>query len=296
MREFFQNPDVADDPIYRRLGTACASPLLEARSFIERTWAACGQFLDSDALKRATQEFYPVWWELYLAYCLHAVGVSLAARTDRIYRGKGRPDLFTDNPRLWIEAVMPTPGDGPDRLSEPQPGEVFAVPTDAFVLRLRSAVQEKIVKLRRYIADGTIPSGDAMIIAVSGGRLPFRYTEQPIPAIVRAVYGVGSLTLELDSATKKIAGHSVEYRDHVVKKSESLVMTDVFLQRENAHVSAVLYSASDCVNRPKNPGQDFILVHNPNALARVPDGWLPVGDEYRIEAGALCRKRAGDEG
>src|SRR5712692_1497671 len=292
MREFFQNPEVADDPVYRRVcktdtSLPEAQVLLEqARGFVERMWEACGQFIDSDAPERARQEFNPVWWELYLAYCLHNAGISLVARADRIHQGPGRPDLLTENPRVWIEAVMPKSGDGPDALVEPPPGKVFRVPTDAYVLRLLTAIQEKARKFKNYIEEGTIPSGDATIIAVSGGRLPFRYTEPPIPSIARALLGVGSPVLEIDAATKTVAGHYVEHRDQIEKQSGSLVPTDVFLRKEYAHVSAVLYSSSDCVNHPQKPGQDFILIYNPNALVRVPNGWLLVGDQYWIEADA----------
>jgi hypothetical protein len=149
---------------------------------------------------------------------------------------------------------MPNSGDGPDALSKPPPGQAFTVPIDDFVLRPHTAIAAKIYKLSQYIEDGTISREDATIVAVSGGRLPFRFTEGPIPSIVRAVLGVGSPVLEINRAARKIVGASIEYRDHVLKKSGCLVDTDVFLRDESAHVSAVLYSSADCVNHPQKPG------------------------------------------
>jgi hypothetical protein len=82
---------------------------------------------------------------------------------------------------------------------------------------------------------------------------------------------------------------SVEFRDRVLKKSKAAVPTDLFLQKESAHVSAILYSASDCVNHTREPGEDFILVHNPSATVQIPDRWLPVGEQYWIEDHVLRR-------
>jgi hypothetical protein len=270
------------DPIYRKSLESSNPHTLRARLLFERMQETCGQFLGSEPRDRATKNFYPTWWELYLAYALHNAGVPLITRSDRIHPEEG-PDLLAATPRVWVEAVMPESGDGPDALSEPLSGEVYSVPIDAFVLRLRTAIDAKILKLNQYIEDKTISLEDAAIVAVSGGRLPFRFTEGPVPNIVRAVLGVGSPVLEINREARNVVGRSVEYRDHVMKRSECRVDTDVFFRDESAHVSAVLYSSADCVNHPKRPGSDFILVHNPKASVPLAYRWLPTGDEYWID-------------
>jgi hypothetical protein len=208
--------------------------------------------------------------------------------------GKGVPDLLTTNPRIWIEAVMPHPGTGPDALSEPALGKVSTVPLEGIVLRILTALQEKALRLRHYLEDGTISASDATVIAVSGGRLPFRFNEYPIPSIVRAVCAVGSLVLNLDLPTKRRAETRVEFRDHVRKKSNASVSTNLFLQRESAQISGVLYSPADCVNYPGRPGTEFILVHNPNATVPLTNDWLPSGHQWWIEGdhlrSAACRR------
>lgn len=281
------------DPMYCKIRESSNPHTLKARLLLERIQETCGQFLGSDPQDRVTKDFYPTWWELYLAYALHNAGIQLVTRADRTHPEEG-PDLLARNPSVWIEAVMPESGDGADALSEPLPGEVFTVPIDAFVLRLRTAIGAKILKLRQYIESGTISFRDAAIIAVSGGRLPFRFTEGPVPNIVRAVLGVGSPIVEINRATKKIVGRSIEYRDQVMKKSEHPVDTDVFFRDESAHVSAVLYSSADCVNHPKSPGSDFVLVHNPKAFEPIAYRWLQTGDEYWIDkSSAALRSRIG---
>lgn len=285
---FFQG-DVAGEGLYADILNARNRYFRKARRLTDRMWSSCGQFVDADPPDRARKDdFYPVWWELYLAYALSNAGVQLVPRRDRPRCvGKGHPDLLTSNPRVWIEAVMPQAGIGADALSEPPSGGVFDVPLDDFVLRLATAIQEKVTKLESYIKNGTISSTDATVIAVSGGRLPFRFTEYAIPNIVRSVCGVGFVGVQLDVLKRKRTGAYVEFRNHVQKKSTAKVPTDLFLRKESAHVSAVLYSSSDCVNYPRRPGAEFILVHNSSATVPLADTWLPRGCQYWIKNGEL---------
>jgi hypothetical protein len=263
----------------------------KARRFTNRMWDSCGHLIDADAPERARKDdFYSVWWELYIAYALSRAGISFVPRKERPrVAGKGRPDLLAQNPRVWIEAVMPNAGVGPDALTEPIGGGVYTVPLDAITLRLITAIRSKATVIQGYIEEGTISSDDPTVIAVSGGRLPisFRLNGYPVPDPVRALFGVRHLTLEFDRETRERIGTSVEACGQVTKKSNSPVATDFFLQHQSAHVSAVLYSVSDCVNYQRVPGSDFILVHNPNARVPLAKNWLPVGRQYSVEGEQL---------
>jgi hypothetical protein len=252
--EFFQDSGVVVDPLYEKVRAANNPYCLKARNLIERMWPACARFIDEDAAQRATVDFSAVWWELYLAFSLSQLGVALLCRDEKPTFGKGRPDIITKSPRVWIEAVTPTAGEGPDALAEPEPGKVFDVPIEGYILRLRNSIQNKIEAVDRYIEGRTIPPAEPIIIAVSGARLPFRFTEGPTPNIVRAVLGVGNIVLEFDIATKEHLNTSLEYKNHVVKKSQKTVATDLFLHRQSERVSAILYCASDCVKSPTAAG------------------------------------------
>ncbi|HEY2392341.1 MAG TPA: hypothetical protein VGK22_14295 [Candidatus Angelobacter sp.] len=289
MNEFFQDTGTVVDPLYQKVRNPANPYCLKARNLIERMWSASGQFVDSDTRERAKLDFSAAWWELYLAFALLELGVSLLPNEKKPRLGKGRPDLVSVSPRVWIEAVAPEAGIGPDALTEPEAGRVFDVPIESYILRLRNAIQNKIQVIDRYILNGTIPSGESVIIAISGSRLPFRFTEGPIPNIVRAVFGVGNMVLEFDVTTRNHMNTSLEYKDHVLKKSNQPVATDLFLRKESEHVSAILYSASDCVNHPPQPGPDFILVHNPNAQVPVPESWLLGVDQYWMDEQVLRR-------
>lgn len=292
MAAFFDETAVAKDRLYVDIVKASNRYLRKARRLTERMWTSCGQFVEANAPIRAwADDFYPVWWELYLAYALSQAGISLVPNKEHPRdEGRGRPDLLANGPRVWIEAVMPQAGVGSDALIEPTSQTAFDIPTDRFVLRLTTALREKFGKVRQYIEEGTIPISDAAVVAISGGRLPFRFQESPIPNIVRALCGVGSLCAEIDVQSLRRRGTYIEFRDHVEKISKSPASTDLFLRKEFAQISAVLYSSADCVNYPRKPGLEFVLVHNPNARIPLPNGWLPMGEQYWIQDGVLRRE------
>lgn len=284
---FFRKDEVANDILYSRIANPANQYESDARRLTERMWETCGHIIEPDAPERARKhDFYSVWWELYLAYALSRAGVSFVPSNARPkVVGKGRPDLLSENPRVWIEAVMPQSGDGPDALTEPIRSGVYKVPLEGITLRLITAIRSKATVVQTYMEEGTISPSDATIIAVSGGRLPMscRYNGYPVPDPVRAVYGVSYLAREFDIQSMEQIGTSVQACGEVLKKSRSAVATDFFLQSESAHVSAVLYSYSDCVNYPRVPGSEFILVHNPQARVPLSKKWLPLGRQYSLE-------------
>jgi hypothetical protein len=227
-----------------------------------------------------------VFWELYLAHALSTSGVSLQpqARTKKNQKG---PDLFATNPDVWIEAIMPGPGTGPDAMEYPPMGKAYDAPVDSFILRLRSAFETKARVMTGYMKAGPIQPGQAGVIAISGAMLPTAIGEAPVPRILKALLGVGNPVLKVDQRTSQIVGHSVEHRDEIEKKSRTVIRTNPFLDPAYSHISAVVYSASNWVTHPEKPGIDFTVVHNENANIKLPHGWLQVGDEYWREGDEL---------
>jgi hypothetical protein len=287
----FQQDQAASDPLYSKIAYAANQYDGDAHQFTETLWNSCSHIIESDAPERARKhDFYSVWWELYLAYALSQTGISFVANNARPkVVGKGRPDLLAENPRVWIEAVMPQSGDGPDALTEPVCGGVYSVPLEGLTLRLITAIRSKATVIQTYMEEGTISRSDTTIIAVSGGRLPisFRFNGYPVPDPVRAVYGVSYLAMEFDIQSMEQTGTSVQVCGEALKKSRSPVATDFFLQSESSHVSAVLYSYADCVNYGRVPGSEFILVHNPQARVPLPKNWLRLGRQYSLEGQQL---------
>lgn len=287
--EFFQVTGAATDPLYERVKCPENRYCQKAHDLLGHMWAKCGQFIDKEARERAKLDFSAVWWELYLSYVLSELSFTLVPDNKKPHLGKGRPDIVTSSPRVWIEAVTPTAGEGADAISDPPMGKVYDVPVEGTMLRLLNAIQTKSSVVERYISDGTIPYGEPAIIAVSGARLPFRFTEGPIPTIVRSVYGIGNVCVEIDLSTKECVRPSLESKAQILKKSKSRVATDFFLREQSAHVSAILYNPADCVNHPPIPGQDFVLIHNPNALAPLGDDWMPSADQFWMQGDTVRR-------
>jgi hypothetical protein len=118
---------------------------------------------------------------------------------------------------------------------------------DAYVLRLRTAIDEKAKKIKSYMQRGIIQRGEATAIAVSGGRLEYRFAEGIIPKIVRAAFAVGNVAVHLDESTGETGGQSVEYRDEARKTKVLPVNPDIFLDKHYAHISALIYSCLDCL-------------------------------------------------
>jgi len=210
------------------------------------------------------------------------------------YRNNKGPDLFAEDPGVWLEAVVVRCGTGPDALQYPEMMKAYSYNPDGVVLRLRSAIRDKSTKLQNYIADGIIKPGHATVIAISGVTLPHRFSGITPPEIVRAVYPANNPVIEINRETRAVSDRYIEYRDRVKKSLGAEVATDVFLDSEFAHISAVLYGEADWVNPASPPGGDFKIVHNSMAVTPLPDGWFPAGHEYWWRDGARLESRRHD--
>lgn len=287
---FFGQQTAPTDPIYAMTASSGEDPHPHAREFIEGLYKETAEYLDPDVAERApTSGLTPAFAEMYVAFALKRNGICLVPRGRRKPKRNG-PDLLAEDPDVWIEVVAATSGRGADRLQTPVSGICYKVPTDPYVLRLRSVIEEKAGKLDTYIKREYIRDGQAAVIAICGALLEYRYSELPVPRIVRALYGVGDLVLSIDRTTTKVIGYSVAEHDAITKVCGELVQTNLFCHPGYAHVSAVLYTPSCWVCHPYLPGQEFIVVHNPYAHAQLPDKWLPTGDEYWLREGEVQKK------
>jgi hypothetical protein len=263
---------------------------IRARAFLENLFRDYAVFLDPDILQRATQDMPTVFCELYVACALHGSGVPLQ-QLQRTKQNKKSPDLFSVNPDVWIEAVMPKMGSGPDAMKLQELGVASGVPVDPFILRLRTAFGDKARAMTEYANAMIVRPDQAAVIAIGGCMLGSGIGECIPPRIVRALLGVGSPVLHLDLATLTTIDHTIEHRDEVIKKLGSPVKTDPFLDPAYAHISAVIYSASNWVTHSEKPGRDFTIIYNENANVPLPRGWMQAGEEYWREGNELRSAR-----
>ena len=294
MQSFFKS-GIATDPEYCITRDGCAEYQTNAREYLEHIWRECAPYVDSDAAEKATRDLSAVYWELQLAYALKSSGKNLVPRKHLAYKSNEGPDLFVENhPGTWLEAVVVRPGRGPDALQyhDPAKGKIQSYNTDGVILRLRSVIRDKSIKIQKYISAEIVKPNQPVVIAISGLALPYRLCPfvDP-PAIVRSVYPVNNQVIELDLERLQSADYYLEYRDHVRKSLGAEVATDLFLDPQFSHISAVLYDEAHWLDPPSRLGAHFKLVHNLMAAMPLPDGWLPVGIEYWWRDGARLEGR-----
>ena len=290
MTSFFK-PGPATDPIYLNARDGLEEHHARGREYLERIYREFAPYVDPDSAEKATCDLAAVYWELQLAYAIKSAGKNLVPRNRLKYINNKGPDLFAENPGVWIEAVVVRCGTGPDALQYPEMMKATEYNPDGVILRLRSAIRDKSTILQNYIADGIIKPGQATVIAISGVVLPYRFSGRFPPEIVRAVYPVNNPVIEFNRVTRTMGDPYIEYRDCVKKKLGAGVATDVFLDPEFSHISAVLYGEADWVNPLNSPGADLKIVRNFMAVTPLPDGWFPAGDEYWCRDGEHIESR-----
>ena len=260
------------------------------KNFVESLWKIYKPYADKHFQSDAAIHFQERFWEMYL-------GATFLKHRFTINRGGDKgPEFYLSNTpkKIWIEAITPGHGNGPDAYELPKtPGNspvAFTVPTNEIILRLRNAIWEKKRKYESYVADGVVSADDVYIIAINSKRIDTIVLSADLPNIVKSVYPFGDLVVILDRVTLKIEDEVHEYKDTVKKKSGSLVSTSIFLGDDYAGISAVIYSDVDCANKPDALGSDFLLVHNARATNKLDLGTFKFGYEYWIENSALNHK------
>lgn len=247
------------------------------RQYLEELWQRFEPFADPEFRIEIASNFQGRFWEMYLACALLDLGFELEARES------AGPDVCvrTNPGHVWLEATAPDQGTGGDAVPPPKyGGEAERVPEEQITLRIQSAIWDKHKKHNEYRKSGRIAAEDPYVIAINGKRIREIVADSSPPLIVKAVFPFGSPYVVLDRETHEIVGEGYQYRPGIEKASGAVVDTDFFMNNTYAGISAVLFSTVDALNRPSNPGGDFRLVHNPNAVAPLPLGWLPAGVEY----------------
>jgi hypothetical protein len=256
--------------------------LASTKSFLERMWVRFTPFADKNFRSAIAQSFHSRFWEMYLGYALLSNGKELIAASDT------GPDLcMLELPEpLWIEAIAPSAGKGPDAVPEEPLGVTYKFPSDAIILRLRSAIEEKFQKYKIYRDDRLLSPSEPFVIGINGRGLPSAWTEPDLPRIVRAVFPIGSPYVTIDKNTMGKVDEGYMYRREIIKLSGNPVSTTIFQDPQYAGISAILYCNHDIFNRsPKESdiSLGFSVIHNPLANNPVPHRWLPCGREFWVQ-------------
>jgi hypothetical protein len=265
------------------------------RAWLDEAWMRCAPFLDPNFASRFRVEFHQRAWELRLAWTLLELGLPLV---QRMAQGEG-PDFeiaaSSTHPRTWIEAATVSHGDGVDRVLEPPSRGIYKSDPKAVMLRYARAFQGKWADLRRYCVKGIVGNTDAYVIAINPGSMVRATREQcdgpfmDTPWIVRVLYGIGESFVRIPIGVEcHEPEHGIHHQPFIARRSGRPVDSQFFCDPASSRISAVLFGRRDVFNRPSRPGDDFLLVHNDQAAARLPSGWLCGGVEYEPRDGQLC--------
>lgn len=246
---------------YRNVRDSVSGPSAEGRRFIEELWPRYRGLEDQHFLEDARTHFLERFWEMYLGVTLIDHGLALT----RV--GEAGPDFSFQygDMNVFVEAVVPGPGNGVDSVDEPEVNTATEVPTDRILLRFTNSVDTKRKQFQAAIAAGICGRDAGYVVAFNSCGVPHAAHGNTLPYFVQALLPIGAPTLVLNRGTGKVVDSYYAHRDTVAKASGAPVSTALFLDAAYSFISAAISSSVDCVNRPAELGADFVVLHNPSA-------------------------------
>jgi hypothetical protein len=230
---------------------------------------------------------------MFLGCSLLDIGFNLVRRSAQKSAG---PDICIAEPgrHVWIEAVAPTPGAGPDAVP-PLDADGGWISEEHIVLRIRSAIEDKHRLYEKYLDARIIDEVDAFLIAVNGGRIPHADVAFPdeVPYSIQAVLPLGAPSATIDTMTLAVVAQGFAHRPRIVKQSGTEISTTVFLDPAYQGISGLLFSTVHPVRSAGGGVRALSLLHNPIAAQtrRLPAGWLPGTVEWWVANDELLHRR-----
>lgn len=247
----FLNGDTDFDPVYKAIRDSENPCDKKGKQFCIDLWEIFEQFSDDHFVSQIQKDFHARFWEMYLTCTLIEKGYQVTCP-------KPGPDILLscNQSSMWIEAIAPTSGDIElkDSVPEITMGSVQNVPNDQVILRYRSAIAVKSEKYKEYVKKGIVNESDQFVIAINGCRVNNSRTDYDPPRIVRAVFPIGDEYITIDKFTGKSLDSGFLFKKSISKSSGSKIPIDIFLDKSHSFLSGVIFSLSDCCNRPEKNG------------------------------------------
>jgi len=252
----------------------------------------CRHLLDKKFESQLMADFPSSYSELYFSYVLMKKNqLDLAHPKDE------GPDIYIKTLDTWVEIITAKDGDksNPNSIPDLVSNQVYTSLQNQLKLRLTSCISEKKLQHNKHLRKGSVSSTQGLVIGINGGWLSGltgipAYPVGGFPEIVQVLFGIGFMVFDLSKETGKILGTRFESQTSIPKISAKtgLIPIDIghFLKPENSHISAVIYSYAN-INTGvdiENLGTDFITVHNPYAVKKLPTGIINCGIEYKAES------------
>ena len=254
-----------------------------AKRYVERLWRTYAPYADRHFREDARRHFLQRYWEMYLVVALKDAGFTPIRLADE------GPEFFIeiDGRRVWVEAIAPGGGHGPDKVPEFPFGEAFNVPTEQVLLRYTNALAEKHAKYRRDVEKGIVEPDDGYVLAINCREIPHARFGGVIPYVVQAFLPFGNPAVAFDIRTGMIVDKYFERRESVSKLNAVKIPTTAFLDPAYAGISAIVHSAVDAANSPVVLGEEFLVLHNPLASRPIGTGTFSRWRQYVFESNRI---------
>ncbi|MGH6881513.1 hypothetical protein, partial [Hypericibacter sp.] len=267
-------------PAYVSLREADSENSAEVRKYVLNLWKRYAPYAERNFVAQFACQTQQRYWEMYLACCLLDIGMRIRTHPDG-------PDIEIQDhqPKIWIEATVPTPGEKghPDAVTdllETSRGVMRRVPVEQILLRFASAFDTKQRQISTYRGRGLVADDDVCIIAISGGAIgSFSTLNGDMPFIVKLLFGIGNRYIEVDSSQLGIVGSGHEFKGVAIKSNAEPISLAPFRNSAYKFVSAVLYTSQGIGNSPARLGDDLVVIHNPLANVRLARGIISRGSE-----------------
>lgn len=243
-----------------------AAEYLDHMEFLFRIYEPFASPQFQHHLLKDDSKFDSLTWEMILGAALIENGYELEPSKD-----DWRPDLcvLREGRRIWIECSLPSAGDPSKPNSVPAPifdGEFHEAKLDSSVLRCTQALNYKKNQHLKWIEEGVCKKEDPFVIAISGRNILLSIYERSLPHILRALYGIGDMYVAFDAKDPNYRKSGHRYMPKI-PKSQNEVSTTFFLEKDNAHVSGVIFSTAWIKHYSSSP--EYCFVENINADFRV---------------------------
>ena len=237
---------------------------------MERLWRTYQSFASPDFQRQLLADdgkFYSLTWEMMLGATLFEKGYHLEPSID-----DNRPDLclILGGKRIWIECCLPTGGDpsNPNSVTEMvSDGEFHKVDPNKSVLRCTQALSGKKQQHLKWIAQHVCNQNEPFLIALNGLNLRLKISNVSLPQILRALYATGDMYAVLDSKNPDNTESGYLFTPKIHKSEKTPISTTFFLEKDNNHISGVLFSTAWIMHYSSSP--QYCYVENINADNRT---------------------------
>lgn len=262
-------------------------------SHLEELWTKFHPYADTNFIEELESsdsgKFHQRYWEMFLGAWLIDMGFQLLPHNNE------GPDIAIqlNDRKVFFEAIVPGPGDGPDKVPEliPQvwePGvklEAKDVPSNQILMRWTSAFHTKAQQFRKYIDSGIVSGKDSCVIAINScllGHFGFDGISS-FPAALEAVYPIGPQQVHFTQNQPEKTTVDLQHRPSVEKSNKSPIKTTPFMSDEFGFISALIATHKSDAHMFCYPGRPVALIHNLHAAVPIARKQIPADYEYWAE-------------